>query len=123
MDVMGQLTSTVTWVAALQHESLRMVADLAEAPHIATPYSDIKNRLVASHQLTDFQKVEKLVQVSALGNRKPSDLMAAMLDTCPWGKEKSDLFACIFLQQLPREIRVLLANVDHKDLKALVDEL
>jgi hypothetical protein len=33
------------------------------------------------------------------------------------------LFACIFLQQLPREIRVLLANVDHKDLKALVDKL
>jgi hypothetical protein len=40
-----------------------------------------------------------------------------MLETCPRGEEKSNLFACIFLQ--PREIRVLLANVDHKDPKAL----
>ncbi len=62
----------------------------------------------------------------ALGSRKPSDLMAAMLETCPRGEEKSNLFACIFLQRLPREIRVLLANVDHKDPKALAtsaDEL
>jgi hypothetical protein len=52
--------------------------------------------------------------------------MAAMLETCPRGEEKSNLFACIFLQRLPREIRVLLANVDHKDPKALAtraDEL
>jgi hypothetical protein len=103
-----------------------MVADLVEVPPAATAYDDIKNRLVASHQLTDFQKEEKLFQMPALGSRKPSDLMAAMLETCPRGEEKSNLFACIFLQRLPREIRVLLANVDHKDPKALAmraDEL
>ncbi len=103
-----------------------MVADLVEAPPAATAYDDIKNRLVASHQLTDFQKAEKQFQMPALGSRKPSDLMAAMLETCPRGEEKSNLFACIFLQRLPREIRVLLANVDHKDPKALAaraDEL
>jgi hypothetical protein len=95
-----------------------MVADLVEAPPAATAYDDIKNRLIASHQLTDFQKAEKLFQMLALGSRKPSDLMAAMLETCPRGEEKSNLFVCIFLQRLPREIRVLLANVDHKDPKA-----
>jgi hypothetical protein len=108
-------------VAALPHESLRMVADLVEAPPAVTAYDDIKNRLVASHQLMDFQKAEP-----ALSSRKPSDLMAAMLETLPRGEEKSNLFACIFLQRLPREIRVLLANVDHKDPKALAtraDEL
>jgi hypothetical protein len=49
-----------------------------------------------------------------------------MLETWPRGEEKSNLFACIFLQPLPREIRVLLANVDHKDPEALAtgaDEL
>ncbi len=103
-----------------------MVADLVEQPPAATAYDDIKNRLVASHQLTDFQKAEMLFQMLALGSRKPSDLMAAMLETCPRGEEKSNLFAYIFLQRLPREIRVLLANVDHKDPKALAtraDEL
>ncbi len=62
----------------------------------------------------------------ALGGRKPTELMAAMLETCPRGEEKTNLFACIFLQRLPREIRVLLAKADHKDPKTLAmqaDEL
>ena len=53
-------------------------------------------------------------------------MMAAMLETCPRGEEKTDLFACIFLQRLPGEIRVVLVRVDHKDPKALAmqaDEL
>ncbi len=57
-----------------------------------------------------------------LGSRKPSEMMAAMLETCPRGEEKTNLFACIFLQRLPREIRVLLARVDHKDPKELAKQ-
>ncbi len=37
-----------------------------------------------------------------------------MLETCPSGEEKTNLFACIFLQRLPREIRVLLAKATTK---------
>jgi hypothetical protein len=82
----------------------------------------IKTRLVASHQLSDFQKAEKLFLMPPLGSRKPSKMMAAMLETCPRGEEKTNLFACIFLQRLPREIRVLLARVDHKDPKELAKQ-
>jgi hypothetical protein len=87
-----------------------------------TPYDDIKQRLVASHQLSDFQKAERLFQMPALGGRKPLNLMAAMLETCPRGEEKTNLFACIFLQGLPREIRVLLAKANHKDPKTLATQ-
>jgi hypothetical protein len=48
--------------------------------------------------------------------------MAAMLEMCPRGEEKTNLFACLFLQRLPREIRVLLSRVDHKDPKLLAEE-
>jgi hypothetical protein len=109
-------------VAALPHESLRLVADLVESPPTETPYDDIKTRLVASHQLSDFQKAERLFLMPPLGIRKPSEMMAAMLETCPRGEEKTNLFACIFLQRLPREIRVLLARVDHKDPKELAKQ-
>jgi hypothetical protein len=109
-------------VAALPHESLRLVADLAESPPTETPYDDIKTRLVASHQLSDFQKAERLFLMPPLGSRKPSEMMAAMLETCPRGEEKTNLFACIFLQRLPREIRVLLARVVHKDPKELAKQ-
>ena len=109
-------------VAALPHKSIRLVADIVEGEPSETPYDDIKQRLVASHQLSDFQKAERLFQMPALGSRKPSELMAAMLETCPRGEEKTNLFACIFLQRLPREIRVLLAKADHKDPKTLVTQ-
>ncbi len=99
-------------VAALPHESIRLVADIVEGEPSETPYDDIRQRLVASHQ-----KAERLFQMPALGGRKPSEMMAAMLETCPRGEEKTNLFACIFLQRLPREIRVLLAKADHKDPK------
>jgi hypothetical protein len=113
-------------IAALPHESLRLIADLVEAEPSETPYDDVRQRLVASHQLSDFQKAERLFQMPPMGGRRPSEMMAAMLETCPRGEEKTNLFACIFLQRLPREIRVLLARVDHKDPKALAiqaDEL
>jgi hypothetical protein len=40
-------------------------------------------------------------------------MMAAMLEMCPRGKEKTNLFTCLFLQQLSHDIRVLLSRVDH----------
>jgi hypothetical protein len=101
---------------------LRLVADIVEAPATETIYDDIQQRLVASHQLSDFQKAEKLFLMQSLGGRKPSEMMAAMLEVCPRGEEKTNRFACLFLQRLPREIRVLLARVDHKDPKALAQQ-
>jgi hypothetical protein len=120
--VAGQFDRYCHVVSALPHDSLRLVADLVEAPPTETIYDDIKQRLVASHQLSDFQKAEKLFLMQSLGGRKPSEMMAAMLEVCPRGEEKTNLFACLFLQRLPREIRVLLARVDHKDPKALAQQ-
>jgi hypothetical protein len=80
-NVLGQFDRYWHVVAALPHKPLRMVANLVETPPTATAYDNIKKRLIASHQLTDFQKEEKLFQMPALGNRKPSDLMAAKLET------------------------------------------
>jgi hypothetical protein len=109
-------------VSVLPHESLRLVADIVEAPPATEQYQTLKDRLLASHQLTGYQRAEKLFAMPALGARKPSDLMAAMLEVCPRGEEKTELFACLFLQRLPRELRILLARADHKDPKKLADE-
>jgi hypothetical protein len=56
-----------------------------------------------------------LCNLPALGAKKPS----AMLELCPRGEEKSHLFAGMFLQRLPRELRILLAHEDLADLKLL----
>ncbi len=48
--VAGQFDRYCHVVSALPHESLRLVADIVEAPASETIYDDIKQRLVASHQ-------------------------------------------------------------------------
>jgi hypothetical protein len=109
-------------VSVLQHESLRLVADIVETPPLMHQYTAIKERLLASHQLTGYQRAEKLFAMPCLGARKPSELMAAMLEICPRGEEKTELFACLFLKRLPSKLRILLARADHKDPKALADD-
>ncbi len=89
------------------------------APHPETSYQVLKEALVALHQLTDFQRVEMLLDKPPLGARRPSELLADMLEICPPGQQGNIFFAGLFLQRLPREIRVLLEHEDLSDLRRL----
>jgi hypothetical protein len=82
--------------SVLPHESLRLVADIVEAPPATEQYQVLKDRLLASHQLTGYQQAEKLFAMPVLVACKPSDLMAAMPEVCPRGEENTELFACLF---------------------------
>ena len=57
--------------------------------------------------------------VEPLGGRKPSELLADMWELCPDNQHNSIFFAALFLQLLPREIRVMLSHEDHSDLHCL----
>ena len=105
--------------AALDKESLKKVVHLVSSPHPVHPYTSLKEALLVSHQLTDFQRVELLLAMPALGGRRPSELLADMLEICPPGQQDNIFFAGLFLQRLPREIRVLLTHEDHSDLRHL----
>ena len=74
---------------------------------------------MASHQLTPFQRGEKRLDLPMLGAAKPSKLMHQMLELCPKGDETSTIFQCLFLRWLPADLRVMLAHLDHSDLKEL----
>jgi len=52
--------------------------------------------LVGHHLQTDYQRIEQLMKMDALGTRKPSELLAHMLEICPSGEEKSKFFAFLF---------------------------
>jgi len=104
---------------ALPKESIKEVLHLVAEPDPLLPYSLLKQALLASHVLTDFQKVEQLMAMEPLGARKPSQMLAAMLELCPREEHGSKLFAALFLQRLPSELRVLLAHEDWSDLRKL----
>jgi hypothetical protein len=68
---------------------MRLVADLVKTPPAELMYNALKERLLHSHQLNDIQKVDLLVDMPALGDRKPTQLLAAMAEACPRGQENN----------------------------------
>ncbi len=74
-------------------------------------------------RLSMYERLDKLCNLPALRAKQPSAMLAAMLELCPRGEEKSRLFVGMFLQHLPRELRILLAHEDLADLKLLAAAL
>jgi hypothetical protein len=97
-------------VGSLPRDSLRQVIDVIEHPHDTLPYTTLKKRLLSAHEMTKFQRIEALFKMEGLGGRKPSELLSQMLELCPRGEEKNPFFIFLFLQRLPRELRVLLGD-------------
>ena len=104
--------------AAVYKSSLKKVILLVTVPYPVQQYNILKEALLASH-MTDFQRVELLMTVEPLGGRKPSELLANMLELCPPTQHNSIFFAVLFLPCLPREIHVLFTHEDHTDLRRL----
>jgi hypothetical protein len=107
-------------VNALPKESLRTVLDLITDPPEDDPYQQLKDCLCQSHQLTEFQCVEKLHQLDSLGEGSRLSLLHEMAELCPTGHEDSPFFLFLFMQQLPKELRIVLGEVDdHEDIRAM----
>jgi hypothetical protein len=83
-------------------------------------YNRIKGALLATHTLTPFQQVDKLVNMEGLGGRKPSDLLAEMDKFKP--KDMHSFYAYHFLQRMLREVRVLLAREDSSNMRLLAEK-
>jgi hypothetical protein len=106
-------------LTALPESTVNLISDLVENVAPEDAYDQLRARLAAAHQLTDYQKVEQLYALPPLGGRKPSEMLAEMVRVCPRGEERSVFFTYAFLHRLPRELRVLLTDVDHNDRRAL----
>ncbi len=106
-------------VSALTKEAVSLVLDVVEHPPERFPYTALKQSLLDSHQLTDYQKIAALHKMEPLGSRKPSELLASMLELCPRGHESSIFFTHLFLERLPAELRITLGEDDHQNVQAL----
>ena len=87
-----------------------------------TSYTDLKAALLSAHQLTSFQKAERLFSSDPLGDLRPSELLLELLEWVHPGDERSRLFAMLFLHRLPAAIRLQLTEDDHKDIRALAEK-
>jgi hypothetical protein len=92
-------------LAALPEEVLAQVMDVIEDLPEDTPYTTLKDRLLETHTLSNFEKLEQLFKSGQLGARKPSQLLNSMLEYCPQGEERGVFFHFMFLQRLPQSLR------------------
>ena len=118
--IIGEQAKFDQLVGSLSKESIGRVLDLVETPPLFSAYTILKTRLLEAHQLTDYQKVDNLLKMEPLGARRPSELLAAMLEACPRGQETNIFFTHLFLCRLPAELRIMLGEDDHQDVRNLV---
>ena len=84
--------------------TLKKVVHMVISPDPVQTYDQLKEALLESHQLTDFQKVELILAKEPLGARKPSELLVYMWELCPLEQHNKIFFAALFLQRLPSGI-------------------
>jgi hypothetical protein len=108
-------------VAALTEELADMVDNVVDEEPTQESYARIKAALVATNTLTPCQMVDKLMAMEPLGGLKATELLIAMQKLRP--PTDNQFFAWAFLQRLPREVRVLLAQDDHADMRKLAEKV
>lgn len=93
----------------------RMAGEVALAPE-EDKYAYLKGKLMEVYGLTDDQKADRLLDLSGLGDGKPSQLCAHMQGLAV---DKDVLLRRIFLRQLPEDVRVQVASFEANSLPAL----
>ena len=97
-------------LSALPEATARSVADLLRGPPPPDAYTVLRRRLLASHSLTEYHRLEQLHTTQGLGGQRPSELLTSMVQLCPAGETATKLFRYLFLQRLPRELRIMLSE-------------
>ena len=101
-------------VAALDQRTAERLLDLLENPPRTNKYHKLKNRLLASFSLSERQRASRLLSLTGLGDRRPSELMDEMLALLG-NHSPCFLFEELFRQQLPADVRMALENADFSD--------
>jgi hypothetical protein len=106
-------------LSALPEDMVSQILDLVEAAPAATPYTFLQACLLETHSLSDYEKWDMLQKTEQMGGRKPSKLLADMMEFCPAGLEQSLPFHYFFTQRLPQALRTQLGEVEPGDPRAL----
>jgi len=105
----------------LSEDTLVRVAAIVTAPHLlATPYTDLKTRLLEVYQPDVWELSSQILRFRELGDQKPSQLMDSLLALLPIGEEPGLLFKTVFLDRLPNDVRTHVQGAArHQDCREL----
>ena len=108
-------------VAVLDAEAAIAADSILDDPPEQGKYTALKEFLLETYSMTEAERAEKLLAITDLGARKPSQLMNHMRRL--YGpKEERMLLKHIFLRALPENLRQAMASYKEKDLRDLARE-
>ena len=85
-------------------------------------YTVLKGRMVLAHELTAVQKAARVLQLPTLGNQRPSELRAALMQYCPPGEAGTAMFRASFISRLPSSLQIHLSGAEMGDLRELTQQ-
>jgi hypothetical protein len=88
-------------LAVLSVDSVRLVRHVLHEETCPDSYNQLRASLMASHSLSYYQKMERMMRLPPLGDRKPSVMLAEMLEFCPAAAPSTAVFTFLFLQRWP----------------------
>ena len=102
-------------VAALDQDTAQRLLDTLQNPPTTNKYSSLKDQLLKAYGFSSREQAAKLLDITSLGDRKPSAFLAEMR-ALSGGHTNCMLFEELFLRALPHDIRLQLAEVDFSDI-------
>ena len=103
-------------IQLLDSTTARRVQAVLENPPATDKYITLKSTLLEAYEATQLQKDQELLNLNGLGDRKPSELLQHMKSL---NKDPATLFRALFLNQLPTDVRRILAQTPEADLDSL----
>ena len=92
--------------------------DIIENPPDNDAYGTLKTRLTTTFSITDSEKANRILDMSGLGDKTPSQCLSDMLMLVPKDQEPGFLFRQVFLRLLPVEVQTQLAQSTKTGTKA-----
>jgi hypothetical protein len=118
-DIVDPLYKYYLVLGALSEANVDIVRHIVEEEPDATSFQWLREALVSTHILSDYQRIDRLFASEPLNSRKPSELLAVMSKLQP--ADHKQYFAYFFLQRLPGEVGILLSQEPVADMRALAE--
>jgi cleavage and polyadenylation specificity factor subunit 1 len=110
-------------LTALPETVIVRVMDLVESMGDGAfqPYEALKDRLVGKFTMSRWARINKLIDLPDIGDRRPSDLMDEMLALLPPQETPGDLFLGMFLRRLPVHMREKLGSSEFEGAREMAE--
>lgn len=105
-------------VANIDPGTLDLVSDLLESSQTGNRYETLKLRIISLFSESDERKLKRLLSGQVLGDQKPTQLLRT-IQNLGQGQVGEKVIRSLFLDQLPDNVRAILAISEQQDVNKL----